>query len=418
MLNPNVTMPLGVLQLEAVLSRRGFPVTDILDMQIYHPGEIRERLEQIVASRPDFVGLSALSQYRDLTQDVARFFKKRLPGVRIILGGPLVSSNPNCLAEMPDADFGISGEGEESLPLLLEALTKGNEPGPIPGLAARTAGGVSHIPAEILSMPLDDLPPVDWGRVDFARYGRFLSMAFLRSPYAAIMTSRGCPFGCIFCHKIFGNRFRTRSVENVMEELHRLHCDHGIRRFEIIDDIFNWERERASEILVRIRNELPDASVSFPNGLRIDRLDEAFVRLLAQVRCEFVLIPVESASPRIQKLIRKNLDLSVVEDVAGWMRKHRVPTVGMFMIGFPTETREEMEQTINLARRLKVDMAAIQTANPYEGTKMREMLGDAAAPADLGDIHGKFAGGDPEMEAVLRLKLKVMRSMMLRPSCA
>ncbi len=416
MLNPCVMMPSGILQLTSILEKRGARVDSITDMSTIRPKHVRGQLENIAAQKPDIIGLSSVSQYLPLVESVSTFFKKRLPEVKIVVGGPLSSANPQGVGESPHVDFGIMGEGEETFPALVEALENGSEYRDIPGLICRDGEDVQVNPAKILETPLDDLPFIAWDRVDFQKYGKFLSMTFRRSPFAAIFTSRGCPYGCIYCHKIFGHKFRARSADNVLEELHLLKDRYGIRRIEMIDDIFNWDYDRATEILSRIRDELPGMRVGFGNGLRLDLMDEPFVKLLADVRCNYLGVPIETATPRLQKLIRKNVDFERAEETIRLLKKYKINTWGFFMIGFPTESFEEMEATIAYADKLPIDFVALQAANPFEGTKMAEMFGKKEDSFALGNVHGSFTPDKSRQEAINNHKLKVMRKRLLKPA--
>ncbi len=415
MLNPCVMMPSGILQLTSVLEARGHGVLSVTDMSTIRPKHVRGRLEKIADSKPDVIGLSSVSQYLPLVETVSGFFKKRLPDVKIVVGGPLAGANPDGVGRSPHVDFGIMGEGEESFPALVEALENGGDYTGIPGLVYSDGGRVKMNPVQILQTPLDDLPFIAWDRVDFQKYGKFLSMTFRRSPFAAIFTSRGCPFGCIYCHKIFGHKFRARSADNVMAELRLLKNRYGIGRIEMIDDIFNWDYDRATEILTRIRDELPGMRVGFGNGLRLDLMDEPFVKLMADVRCHYVGVPIESAVPRVQKLIRKNVDFQRAEETIRLLKKYKIHTWGFFMIGFPTESFEEMETTIDYADKLPIDFVAVQAANPFEGTKMAEMFGTTEESFALGNVHGSFTPDKSRRQAINNYKLKIMRKRLFNP---
>jgi radical SAM superfamily enzyme YgiQ (UPF0313 family) len=225
------------------------------------------------------------------------------------------------------------------------------------------------------------------------------SLGFRR--YMALFTSRSCPFHCIYCHNIFGKGFRARSPQNVLEEVKFLMNTYGIREFEILDDIFNFNTKRASEIF----KMLPGlgASFSFPNGLRTDLLDEDQLRVLKDGGVNYISIAVETASPRLQKLIKKNLKLDKVWNAIEICNRLRIFTRGFFMLGFPTETRDEIKQTISYACSSALHTAMFFIATPFQGTEMEAMQGGKnskiqasfrdydyfAAPFNLSDIDSK-----------------------------
>ncbi len=170
---------------------------------------------------------------------------------------------------------------------------------------------------------------------------------------APIFTSRGCPFGCIYCHNVFGKKFRARSAENVLDELSMLKREYNIGEIEIIDDCFNIDLSRAKEIARGIIDRKLDIAISFPNGIRADHMDKELVDLLKEAGTYRVYYAVETASPRLQKLIRKNVDLDRPKEIVDYTAAQGIMTCGFFMMGFPTETEEEIRMTIDYACRSK-----------------------------------------------------------------
>lgn len=134
-----------------------------------------------------------------------------------------------------------------------------------------------------------------------------------------------------------------------------LYDRYRVQEFMIEDDIFNFDMDRAKRICDMIVEEGMQVGLQFGNGVRLERLDEELIRKLAAAGTHHMAIAIESASPRLQKLMRKNLKLHMVKDVVNWSRKHKINTLGFFMIGFPTETIEEMNMTIRFACETNLD---------------------------------------------------------------
>jgi radical SAM superfamily enzyme YgiQ (UPF0313 family) len=192
--------------------------------------------------------------------------------------------------------------------------------------------------------------------------------------YMAVMTSRACPYGCIYCHKLFGRGFRPRSPESVISELEMLYRDYHIREFEIIDDIFNLDHERAHKILSAIREKGWGVKLAFPNGLRGDRLNPELLENFKKAGTYFTALAVETASPRLQKLIGKNIDLDAVRGSIENCRRLGITTLGFFMLGFPTETYAEVRSSVEWAWSSQLDFASFFMAVPYGGTKLGEQF--------------------------------------------
>ena len=191
-----------------------------------------------------------------------------------------------------------------------------------------------------------------------------------------IFTSRGCPWHCTYCHDLFGKKFRARSPEHVLREMRMLYYDHNIQEFMIEDDIFNFDMDRAKQICDLIVEEKMEVALQFGNGIRLERIDEELVRKLAAAGTHHVSIAIESASPRVQRLSKKYLKLHMVNKVVGWMRNYRINTLGFFMIGFPTETVEEIKMTIRYACQTDLTEALFSIVIPYSGTELSRQITD------------------------------------------
>jgi radical SAM superfamily enzyme YgiQ (UPF0313 family) len=371
-------------------------------------------LVRVAESRPDLIGLSAVSHSADLVAAVVAFFRRAAPGVLIVVGGPVATADPAGVLRATGADFAVAGEGEEALPAIVDALAAGRIPRGIPGLVTREDGSVVHAPNAPLTVTLDELPFTAWDRVDFARYAKFISATLRRSPHGVLMTSRGCPWNCIFCNNVFGRRFRGRSPGNVLEEIRVLRDRHGIRRVEVVDDIFNLDKTRATEILARMRDELPDVGIGFCTGLRLDLIDDAFMALLGSMNCYYLGIPIETASPRLQRLSRKKLDLDKARRVVDLCRRHRIYCVGFFLVGFPTETPQEVEATFRLARTIGTSCSFVSFISPYEGTAIRAELGITEQSLDM-NLDGRMAFDPRVAETYSRMRIAHFRREFLKP---
>lgn len=189
-----------------------------------------------------------------------------------------------------------------------------------------------------------------------------------------VMSSRACPYRCIYCHNIFGKEFRTREPEEFVEEMVMLHKDYGVREFHIIDDVFNLKRERVLKICELINQRLPGIAVAFPNGLRTDLLDIEMLKTLKKAGMYYFAAGIESGSPEIQKMIKKNLDpikaTKAIEDAT----KMGIIVHGLFMMGFPGETEEQLNMTIDFAQKSSLNTAAFFAVTAYPKTELYDMV--------------------------------------------
>jgi radical SAM superfamily enzyme YgiQ (UPF0313 family) len=158
-----------------------------------------------------------------------------------------------------------------------------------------------------------------------------------------------------------------------MSELELLYHQFGVREIHIVDDIFNLDLPRAKAICDEIVKRGLKISIAFPNGLRADRMDRELIRKLKAAGCYSITYAVETASPRLQKAIKKNLDLDKAREVIAWTDAEGLITQGFFMLGFPGETREEMEATIDFAVKSKLLRAWFFTVVVYPRTGLFEL---------------------------------------------
>lgn len=376
-----VTQPLGILYLASALREHGYQNIRLIDMRTTRM-EVDGLLEQVRQFKPRFLGLSCLSYESPTVAEIIDRVRTFDPTIHIAVGGPLPSSMKEKTFQVVKADSAAIGEGEQTIIKLVDGLADGQLP-PKEGAPAGIAGLLfrDRPEAEGACDPpfidnLDELPCPAWDLIDLTKYGGLASFNFfLKYPnYMAIMTTRGCPYRCAYCHNVLGKVFRKRSVDHVMREVHTLVKSYGIREFHIIDDSFNLDLDRAKAILDEMAKIRPRVAIAFPNGVRSDRLDEEFLRKAKAAGTYKINFAVETASPRLQKKIRKNLDLEKVREMIGISDGLNIIGHGFFMLGFPTETEEEMRETIHYASNSRLHSANFFIVQPFEGTDIYDMF--------------------------------------------
>ena len=159
----------------------------------------------------------------------------------------------------------------------------------------------------------------------------------------------------------------------------------------IEDDIFNMDLDRAKKICDLIINSGLQLGFQFGNGVRLERFDEELMQKLAQAGTHHMAIAIESANDRVQKLIKKNLKLGQFNEVLGWARKNKIETLGFFMLGFPGETIQEINQTIRFACNSYFDEALFSIATPYAGTELNDLVRSTGA-YEGNDVHDEWEG--------------------------
>ncbi len=372
--------PLGLMYLASYLRRRGDVDVRILDMT---PSKINyDNLgEEIRNYQPRWLGISALTFESQGLHRVAAIAREAMPGMPVVAGGPHATAYTNQVMQDTNIDFAVLGEGEWTADDLQEAIRTGGPVDSIEGLAWRQNGSIRVNPRGHHVEDLDALPFPAWDLVDIPGYRGFarMSRSGMRN-YMVLFTSRACPYQCIYCHKIFGKLFRARSPENVLAEIRALYDAYGVREFEIVDDIFNCDLDRAKRIFDLIVESGMKIRFALPNGIRGDHADEEFFAKARRAGAVYMSFAVETASLRLQKMIRKNIQLEKIEQNIRLARRQGIFCQGLFMLGFPSETREELQRTIDFAVRSPLHAAHFFIVNPYEGTDLAELARKAGKP--------------------------------------
>lgn len=371
-----VTHPLGLMYIASALQNTGHEPkihdcgVDYADLHILR--------RTIGEWKPDFIGISMIITELEQTKRIIQIIREELPGVSITLGGPWPSANPQESIEKLGADYVVVGEGELVFPELIDAIGNGRPTDSIPGTASLVYGKVKVNPGRLLTdTELNNLPLPAWDLLDHSLYAKMPSFACVGCrPYITIITSRGCPFKCAYCHQTMGKVFRKRSAESVLTEMEELRFKYGFKEFEIADDCFNLDRERMYAILKGVRDRLGDVKLHFPNGVRSDIIEPEDMALFKQAGTVSIAFAIETSSPRLQKVIRKNLNLDKAAAAINASVQEGIYTVGYFMIGFPTETYEEASATVEFAARSALHCATFMFVTPFAGTDLANMAED------------------------------------------
>jgi anaerobic magnesium-protoporphyrin IX monomethyl ester cyclase len=365
--------PLGIMYIAACLRRDfGYDVR-IIDMRVTWLDEAGLARE-IRGFAPHVVGISAQTAETACMEMIAACAKKVDPGIVVILGGPHATAYSRQAIGFSPIDYVVVGEGEIVTGMLIERIAAGKSADDLEGIVFRRDGGIIGTGRAEHYVCLDDLPLPAYDLVplrEYKKHPRFSRTG--RKDYMSLFTSRACPYRCIYCHDIFGKTFRARSPRSLLAEIRYLHDAYGMREFDIFDDIFNFDRARVIEICDRIIESGMKITLAFPNGVRGDLLDLEQLRKLKAAGTLYMAFGVETAAPRIQKMIRKNLDLEKVRRSIEMARLLRIHSHGFFMMGFPGETLEEMKMTADYVLSSKLHTFNLFMAMPFEGTELGRM---------------------------------------------
>jgi anaerobic magnesium-protoporphyrin IX monomethyl ester cyclase len=373
-----ISHPVGLMSIAAYL-RSNYPYeVKIEDIRV--SGNDRRDLESAIrVYAPDIAGISALTHESGAIPWIAECVKRVNANTPVLLGGPHATACPEKAIQIPGVDYLVVGEGERTAGQLIERLLNQRDISDIKGIVYKKDNRIFSTGRGDFIEDLNDLPMPAYDLIPIEAYGNFDSMSRTGSGnYMSIFSSRGCPYHCIYCHNIFGKTFRCRSAENLFNEIKYLYETYKICDFEILDDIFNLDRERLIDFCDRIIHSGMKVTFAFPNGLRCDILDELQLSKLRQAGTVFISFAIETGSPRLQKLIKKNIQLEKIKRNIEIAHSLRIHTHGFFMMGFPGETLEEMKMTVDFLVSSKLHTFAVFAVMPFENTEL------AAIAAEMG----------------------------------
>jgi anaerobic magnesium-protoporphyrin IX monomethyl ester cyclase len=382
----SILHPLGLLYVAEGLRKhlgKRIHIT-ILDMQRRQLDEtwLKRRLDQLA---PDIVGITAMNHEVDIARKLGETVKQWNSRCLTVLGGPCtLHQSKNIFAAGNAFNWVIEGAGDRNFPCALDRYLRNENLGTdLAGFSYLGANNHPHITNTVdLISNLDAYAMPAWDLAEFDAYRWIPTPNPFTRPgrYATIFTSRGCPYTCGYCHDIFTKKFHFRSAESVLEEIELLHSQYGIDEFMVLDDIFNLNKPRLKQIMSEVKKRWKGRlRFSFMNGLRADILDEEVINALADGGTYIVSVAVETASRRLQQLIGKHLDMEKAKRAIELLENRGISVLGFFMLGFPTETPEEIRDTINLALKSPLTMASFFTVVPQQGTSLFGLAQEAGA---------------------------------------
>ncbi len=331
-------------------------------------------LETIQTFNPLLIGFQVFSvdyaNFKSLIPQV----KAICPDAVIVAGGPHVSGLPqHTLMENPALDFVVKGEGEETLPGLVQALldnTLQDAIVEIPNLVYRENENIIQNQNRLIDVNQYGAP--HWELLEPDKYPPIQHGTFHKSNRVVpILTSRGCPYPCTYCagHLITGKPIRLRSIQDVADEIQYLQSQYGFKEFIIEDENFTFYKDHVLRFADEIQWRNIQCYFSFPNGVRLDRMDEDIVRALKQMGTYLVGAGIESASSVTMKSIKKNWDLQQVRDKIRLLKQYDMIVFGFFILGFPNETHDGIEKTIDFAIHSDLDRAYFGNFIPLPGSE-------------------------------------------------
>jgi anaerobic magnesium-protoporphyrin IX monomethyl ester cyclase len=418
---PNVFPPIVMATVASVLEKKhevsiidapteGWENLEELDESKYRVGLSSQAIAARLGEwKPDVAILEIpFSGWSKTAFEVAGTVKKVNKNTVVVLFGLHPSSRPEQCLENPDVDFLVIGEPETTISELVEALTERKTSfQSITGLGFREDGKTILNAKRAVIQNLDSLPFPARHLLPMNVYASAVKVNPLRGeinkPYTIILTSRGCPYNCVFCSNciVWGKQWRPRSPKNVVDEIEQVITKFGIKQVDFSDDNMTLDKQRMTEICDLIVKRGLKFEWFTPNGIRADSLDEVLLRKMKAAGCKKIRVAPESGVQRIiNEVIKKNQDLKAVEQAVVLCKKVGIKVGCFFVIGLIGETKADIEATINFAyklRELGADTFIFSIAMPLYGTAFYEQARDGGFLRE-GFCDYALAATEPQVE--------------------
>ncbi len=363
--------PLSLSYLAGVLVQEGIEVK-ILDFLVtrYHPRKLRSVLEEY---RPQLVGVTCVTLNYPIARRMLKACKAFEPHIFTVIGGPHVTfALEETLLQSPWIDAIVIGEGERTLVELARAVEEDKDIRQVPGIALADGGMVIKTPPQARIENLDQLPLPARELLPMERYRA------LGTP-CTVITSRGCPYSCIFCsgHRMFGPKIRFRSPGFVVDEIEKLQRDFGLAKINIVDDTFtvNHHHTRAvCEEMLRRNLKIPWSVFA-----RVDSVNEDLAQLMKRAGCEWMLFGVESADEGILKTIKKGITPDGVRRGVKIAAEAGIAVFNSFIFGLPGESWDTALKSMAFGDDLYHKYGAkygFHILSPLPGTELYERAKD------------------------------------------
>lgn len=316
---------------------------------------------------PDYVGISMHTAKYGSALEIAGIVKNHNSNIPVFVGGVHPTIQPAETLKESCFDIAVVGEGDRIAVELIKALESNADLSSVKGIYYKKNCAILQNPPQQLIEDIDNIP-----FPDFTLYHKFdkYPPGYLNR----VLTSRGCPFECIYCasNKLWGRKVRFRAPEKVFEEIIYRHKKFGVKFFKFNDDTFTLNLQRFEKLCALIITS--KLKIKWMCDTRADKLNEKILKMMKKAGCRQVNIGVESGSEKILKFMKKGESLETIKKAFILTKKFKITTVAYFMMGFPHETKEDILESIKVMRQIKPDTVCWSLLTPYPGTMFYNYL--------------------------------------------
>ena len=364
--------PLGLAYIAATLLENGIDVSliEARTRSLSHD----EVIKKIEKEAPQFVGITVITARINSALYLAQKIKKISPDIKVILGGPHIHFDHKTVINNDSVDFCARGEGEITCLELINCLSNGGNLAAIKGITFKRNGDIIVNPDRPFVESLDTFAFPARNLLHNPAYRGLWTQGQTFTP---VLSTRGCPYQCAFCAapRIWGRKHRRRSVENVLDELEQIYKEFGVRYIRFLDDLLIVNKKWTIDLCRGMAERGLDDLTWACDG-RVGLVSEELLEKMKNANCIVIFYGIEFGNQRILDLCKKGFTIKQVRETIDLTSKSGISSYGYFMMGYPTETIETVEDTINLSKDLALnhglDSAGFSIVTPFPGTPLYE----------------------------------------------
>jgi len=385
----NIIPPLGLAYIAAFIEQHNYDV-EIIDCSLGIPHNELET--ELIKKSPDVVGITATTPAFMSAITAAQNVRKNLPNTITVLGGAHITAVPKETMEYTDVfDVGVIGEGEITFHELLIEIEKGDKMNldNVAGIVYRKNGNVCITQPQNFIKNLDEIPLPARHLLPPLSIYHPTPASTRKVPQGVLITSRGCPMKCTFCDRgVFGNRYRMRSPENVVDEVENLIDVHGAKELKFFDDVFTLSRKRLYAIFDEMKQRGIDIGWSCLTSVKM--VNPEMLERMKKAGCWQVLYGLESGDQRMLDLLKKGVTVDQNEKAVKLAQGKGLRVRADYIVGTPGDTLESMEATLRFAIRMNTDTAHFNKFTPYPGTELYRLLVNQGYHWDFAEYHSQL----------------------------
>ncbi|MFH1593036.1 MAG: radical SAM protein [Candidatus Woesearchaeota archaeon] len=417
------TEPLGLAYLAGSLKQKGHEVK-ILDAAVLKYS--LEDIKKFVSNNKfDLIGIGVLTPMYKIAKDTIKTVKG-VTDTLLVVGGAHITIMPKAtLEDIPEIDIGVVGEGEETILELVEYLEGEKKLENIKGIVFRKENEIVENELREFMKNLDDAPLPAREELPMEKYTPAPTY-YKKLPSYVMLISRGCPYRCVYCSKIAGRMYRHHSIDRLMKEVEILMNEYSAKEIIFRDDTFTINRDHVVKLCNQIIEKGYNKRIKWTCMTRVNLVDFELLKLMKKAGCWSIHYGIESGNQRLLNLIKKDITLAQAKTAIKWTRKAGIETKAFFMLGLPTETREESLQTLKFTKDLNPDWIQVTITVPYPGTELYDLAKkDGTLKSLKWEEYQTWAGwsnkelvyvpGERNAAELKELQKKAMRQFYLRP---